>query len=66
MLFLRNACVDISDFLHVRGDGHPGQRRKQARLESALFRSLFCEMMTNTPYRMTGSAVNVCIVDTYS
>lgn len=64
MLLLRNACVDISDFLHVRGDSHPSQSCKQAHLESTLFRSLFCEM-TNTPYRMTGSAVNVCIVDTY-
>lgn len=37
----------------------------KAHLESALFRSLFWIKITNTPYRMTGSAVNVCIVDTY-
>lgn len=56
MLFLKNACVDFSDILRVIGDGHRSQRPKQPRLERALFRSLFCEM-TDTPYRMTGSAV---------
>lgn len=57
MLFLQNAC----DFFWLLTCKERWSSSLKAHLESALFRSLFWIKITNTPYRMTGSAVNVAL-----